>query len=231
MNNIKTFEKFNDIADQNIFDYIRHNDLDSIKNYIKVGSDLNITNINGFTPLIYASFLGRFDVIKLLLNENVFLDKTNANGMTALSITSEYREHYNIVKLLLEFGANPNIKDIHDNTALIHACCGFNNLNNIKLLLDNNADINLQNDKGRTALIESSIRFSIENIEILLDYGADEYILDNDGESFFDKLFYSEKEYFFNNYPTSVYNAISHKYKKSFSHFIKNFKDYDIYEI
>ena len=39
MKNIKTFENFNN---QDIFDYIRTGDIESIKNYIDSGYDLNI---------------------------------------------------------------------------------------------------------------------------------------------------------------------------------------------
>ena len=44
MNNIKTFENFND---QDIFTYVNNNDIESIKNYIDSGYDLNIQNNNG----------------------------------------------------------------------------------------------------------------------------------------------------------------------------------------
>jgi ankyrin repeat protein len=61
-----------------------------------------------------------------------------------------------------------------------------------------------------------------ENVEILLDYGADEFILNNN-KSFYNYLNDENKEYFTQNYPTSVYNAISHNYKKSFTEFIKDY--------
>ncbi len=44
MNNIKTFENFNN---QDIFTYIKNNDIESVKNYIDSGYDLNIQNNNG----------------------------------------------------------------------------------------------------------------------------------------------------------------------------------------
>ena len=53
MNNIKTFENFNS---QDIFLYIKNNDIQSIEKYINSGYDLNIQNNVGYTPLIYAVY-------------------------------------------------------------------------------------------------------------------------------------------------------------------------------
>ena len=49
MNNIKTFENFNN---QDIFKYVKNNDIESVKKYIDSGYDLNIQNNDGNTPLI-----------------------------------------------------------------------------------------------------------------------------------------------------------------------------------
>ena len=60
-------------------------------------------------------------------------------------------------------------------------------------------------------------------MELLLDYGADEFILNDENKSFYDYLSDNNKQYFTQNYPTSVYNAISHWYKKSFTEFVKDY--------
>ena len=52
MNNIKTFENFNN---KDIFTYIENNDIKSVENYINSGADLNIKNGDGYTALILAS--------------------------------------------------------------------------------------------------------------------------------------------------------------------------------
>jgi ankyrin repeat protein len=98
-----------------------------------------------------------------------------------------------------------------------------NNLEIVKLLLNVGADIDKQTKSGDTALIIAANNDNNrEIIELLLDYGADEFILDDDNESFYYYLNDEDKEYFTQNYPTSVYNAISHNYKKSFTEFVKD---------
>ena len=91
------------------------------------------------------------------------------------------------------------------------------------MLLDAGADIDKQNKYGYTALTLAALYNYHEIVELLLDYGADEFILDNNDKSFYYLLNTENKEYFTQNYPTSVYNAISHNYKKSFSEFVKDY--------
>ena len=152
MNNIKTFENFNN---QDIFTYIKNNDIQSVKNYIDAGYDLNIKNEYGFTSLIIAAIINNLEIVKFLLNAG--------------------------------------------------------------------ADIDKQNNSGNNALIWAASNNNREIVELLLDYGADEFILNNDNKSFYDYLNDENKEYFTQNYPTSVYNAIYHKYKKSFTDFVKDY--------
>ncbi len=57
MNNIKTFENFNN---QDIFTYIKNNDIKSVKNYIDSGNDLDIKN----TWCLYSVNLCSIIVIK-----------------------------------------------------------------------------------------------------------------------------------------------------------------------
>ena len=185
MNNIKTFENFNN---QDIFTYIEKNDIQSVKNYIDSGHDLNIKNEYGYTPLIYAV----------------------------------YNDRLEIVKLLLDCGADVNKQNIYGNTALILAT-SKNNIEMVKLLLNVGADIDKQNNLGYTALIFAAYRNNREMVKLILDYYADEFILNAQNKSFYDFLNTENKEYFTQNYPTSVYNAISHWYKKSFTEFVKDY--------
>ena len=184
MNNIKTFENFNN---QDIFTYVEDGNIQLVKNYINSGYNLNMQDDNGNTLLIYSTFYNKIRIIELLLNAGANINKQNINGYTAL----------------------------------IYAARN-NNIEIIKLLLNAGADIDKQNKSGDTALIYAAFRNNLEIVEILLDYGADEFILDNRDKSFYDYLNDENKEYFTQNYPTSVYNSISNWYKKSFTEFLKD---------
>ena len=57
-----------------------------------------------------------------------------------------------IVELLLDSGADPNIKNYRGNTALMMASVkGYSDI--VRLLLERNADPNIQNNEGYTSLI------------------------------------------------------------------------------
>ena len=185
MNNIKTFENFNN---QDIFTYIKNNDIKSVKNYIDSGYDLNIQDELYYTPLIHAVYYNNPEIVKLLLNAGADIDKQNNAGYTALIWATSY-----------------------------------NKIEIIKLLLNSGANIDKQNNAGDTALMLAALHNNREIVELLLDYYADEFILNYENESFYDYLDDENKEYFTQNYPTSVYNAISHNYKKSFTKFVKDF--------
>ncbi len=93
----------------------------------------------------------------------------------------------------------------------------------VKLLLNAGADIDKQNNTGNTALIKAAYYNNVEIVELLLNYGADEFVLDHDNKSFYYYLNNINQQYFIHKYPTSVYNAISHNYKKSFTEFVKDY--------
>ena len=84
-----------------------------------------------------------------------------------------------IVKLLFEYGANPNIQ--HDVcTALM--CASFQgHLQVVELLLKENADPNIQNNNGITALMGASHQGHLQIVELLLKKNADPNIQANNG--------------------------------------------------
>ena len=217
MNNIKTFENFNN---RDIFDYIRTDDIESVKNYIDSGYDLNIQNELDYTPLNYATSHNKIKIVELLLRVGADIEKQDNYGYTPL-IQAAYNNEIETVKLLLNAGADINKQSNDGDTALISASID-DNREMVKLLLNAGANVDKQTDGGNNALILAAHLNNKEIVEILLDYGADEFILDDDNKSFYDCLSDENKQYFTQNYPTSVYNAISHNYKKSFTEFIKD---------
>lgn len=87
--------------------------------------DLTIPNRRGGTPAHPAAERGHVDYIARIVQLDVDLDRVNLNGWTALLEAVVFgdggAEQQEIVRMLLESGADPGIRDAEGLTALDHA--------------------------------------------------------------------------------------------------------------
>ncbi len=67
-------------------------------------------NRKGWTPLHYAATKGNIAIMRLLLQENAYIDAESPNGTTPLMMAAFYGSPL-AVKLLLEEGADPNLRN------------------------------------------------------------------------------------------------------------------------
>ncbi len=109
------------------------------------------------------------------------------------SIYSNTKSNNNIVKLLIDNGADPNIQDNNGWTALMLASRNSNTYScntTIKILLEAGADINATACDGWTALL-LACRFSltdssVETVELLLDNDPDLTFVTKCGKTIYD---------------------------------------------
>ncbi len=87
------------------------------------------------------------------------------------------------VRLLLEVGADTNLKGYHGCTALIATIRRNKEHLEIIQLLDHNANIDEQGYNGETALMEAVTWEKQETITLLLESGADPTIQNNKGRT------------------------------------------------
>jgi|AraplaMF_Col_mLB_1032019.scaffolds.fasta_scaffold05381_2 uncharacterized protein len=100
--------------------------LDFLKAAIAAGADTTITNRYGGTALIPAADRGHVEIVReLLLNSDVDVNHINNLGWTALLeaiiLGDGGKNHQEIVKLLIEHGADVNQADSSGVTPLQHA--------------------------------------------------------------------------------------------------------------
>ena len=85
-------------------------------------------------------------------------------------------DHFEVVKLLLELGADPNLigttRDFEGRTCLSIACSNLN-LNIVRLLLEKGAGPNLPDLNGVTPLLQATASDRIDTMKLLLAHGAD----------------------------------------------------------
>jgi len=136
---------------------------------------------NGRTALMYASCLGHFQIVKLLLNNGANLHAVSKEGRTALDYASAFG-HVEIVILLLNEGANINATDIHGGSAITWASF-YGHTDTVKLLIDKKANVNIADNNGETALMNACVLGHYQVAKMLLDGGAEINSCDNEGRT------------------------------------------------
>jgi len=92
-------------------------------------------------------------------------------------------EHQKILTKLIELGANIHAKDIAGYTPLHHCLTSYSNPTTLAMarqLLKAGADPNMQNRFGCTPLFEPVMAASLDAVKLLLEFGADPDIKEND---------------------------------------------------
>lgn len=129
------------------------------------GADINAADSEKCTPLHFCCNNGHENCVKAMIYFaesqaiNLKINSTNALGNTPLHNAARWG-YENIVQILLEYGANPQIENIHKKTALDYA----HNLNIHRIMVQakqkpkapNNASIVLTNAKSKTKIDERS---------------------------------------------------------------------------
>jgi uncharacterized protein len=107
---------------------------------------------DGFTALHFAAFFGRPDAASLLIERGAEVDALGRGWMTGTALHSAVsRLHSDVVRILLEAGANPNVRQSAGWTPL-HAAAMDGDLTSVELLLASGADPTATNDEGRSVV-------------------------------------------------------------------------------
>ena len=168
---------------------ISYNKMDIVNMLLELGASTEIQNPRGETPLYIACSSNKINInmVKLLLRYGAEINKIiRFGGDTVLKSAISF-ENIEIVKLLLDNGADPNLGDDKNNSPLHNAASSHSfdegiNAEIIKLLLQYGADINSTNVVGITPLFFACLVHNHLNIDTLLEYGADPYILNNENQ-------------------------------------------------
>ncbi len=118
-------------------------------------------------PLLYFAIMSKDHAsINLLLELGANLNEEDE--MVSPLMAAMEAENIELMRLLLERGANPNIK-IYAHKSLLHKAAQCNFEQAALLLLKHGADVNAKDDKGATALHEAILWASEQVIAVLLN--------------------------------------------------------------
>jgi ankyrin repeat protein len=124
----------------------------------------------GWTPLHAATFYGRVEVSRLLLQYKADIHAHDSKGRTPLHEAARGNE-INAALLLLEHGADVNARDNRRNTPL-HAASEWGRLDAARLLVEHGASIDAEDNEGITASQLASVGGHDDVIKFLSDRGS-----------------------------------------------------------
>lgn len=156
--------------------------LELVKKLIEAGADVNVCNKKMESPLYIASDNGEFEIVKVLLSSGALVNQRcgEQNGVPLHKAAS--RGHSNIVRELIEFGADVSIENEYKNTAL-HFAAARNNVDILRLLIAAGADVNCKGDYDSTAL-HYAIKYKFFDVaKFLIESGADVNLRDQHSRS------------------------------------------------
>jgi ankyrin repeat protein len=193
-----------------IFELIDAGDEATLRDELDLDPDLaGARNSEGITPVLYALYNGKGDLVDPLLDANPPLDvfdsaavgrtrgleelldaepelarSWSADGFTPLHLASFFGQE-DAARILIERGAEANLVARHESIHVtpLHSAAAGGHPGIVKLLLEHGADPNAAQDGGFTPLHSAAANDDRESVEALLEAGADPSLANDEGKT------------------------------------------------
>lgn len=186
-----------ELHQQVLFDRIK-----TAKSLIDSVADVNSTDYYGKSCLMTACSVGKRDMVQMLIENGADVNAKDKEGDSSIFQLKSYRdkkrrwiqtakgsltnnEDVEILKLLIEQGADVNVRDKDGITPLFLV----SSFEVAEMLVENGAEVNIKDYHGNTLLYEKIIETNMESrekeemIELLFKNGADVNIRDKKGRT------------------------------------------------
>jgi ankyrin len=154
-----------------LIDAARNSDQAAVRALLKQGADVNATDADGTTALLWASYRDDVETARLLLRAGANVNASNDLGATPIW-TASLNGSTAMVRTLLEAGANPNLALLLGETPVMVAARS-GNPEVVEQLLAKGANVNSRGARGQTALMWAVAQKHSEVVKLLLAHGAD----------------------------------------------------------
>ena len=129
-------------------------DIETVKQHLAAGTDVNAKNRDGWTPLYYAASGGDKEITELLIAKGADVDAGDRDNITPLR-GAIYDGHIEIIELLISSGADVNAKTKKYGDTHLHYAADMGQMEIAELLIAKGVDVNVKNNKGETPLDET----------------------------------------------------------------------------
>lgn len=155
---------------------IESGDLKAVKYFNNMDpNSVDEKNDSGTTPLEVAAFEGNIEICKFLIEKGANVNNVSNEGVTPLFQAIDQSESHEVVKLLLENGADPNLMcgtEGQQGFPLDQACLR-GQIEIVKELIKHGAKVNAVDEYDCSALATAVAREKPEITKLLLKHGAD----------------------------------------------------------
>lgn len=148
-----------------------------------------LLSVNPALSFIELAGLGKLaEVTALLADETLDVNQTDINGTTAFWLAARHGQ-YEVCKLLIDNKADIHMCPKHMAVSAIALVASRNNTDFLALLIEHGADVHAKGHRGQSLLhVVTSAGFfggelNKENIQLLLENGLDNSVLDADGNT------------------------------------------------
>ncbi|CAM9503812.1 unnamed protein product [Ectocarpus sp. 4 AP-2014] len=165
----------------------KNNRLKAIEELLAAGANYRIRCVDDCSPLDAAAMGGHATIVKAFLDEDSSAAQaTDDCGYTALHSCAfkPVGDNGDAVRVLLEAGADVNA-DGEDCSTPLHVAVDrrIASIGTIRALLEGGANINVRDEVEQTPLHKACKRSSVTGVELLLRWGADEKLTDDDRDT------------------------------------------------
>ena len=135
-----------------------------VKMLVDNGADMTVRDSEeDLTPLHLVSSNGNIELVQFFLDKGADVNSNTDDGPTAL-MTACINEHTNIVKMLINNGADINRQDNNNGATPLIEASFRDNPEIVSLLLENGADVNIIDKWGDSAITKA---IEYENTEVV----------------------------------------------------------------
>ena len=173
-----------------LFEAINKGSADVVKMLLENGSKPNVQNYYGETSLgnilhgIFVTNEAILEITECLLENGADVNQPNGAGDTPLHIACKMKKSMEIIKLLVNSGANINYQLLPDRRAVLWSDIS---IDVYKFLIEAGADVNVVARKRiATPLMAAACYGCAKAVKVLIEFGADVNYISEYGETALD---------------------------------------------
>ena len=141
------------LGDDELHDAIWRGEVDTVKQLIASGAQINVSDSNGDPYLREAVWRGHDEVVRVLASAGADVNAVGSDNNPMLH-SAAWRGNAGMVQILVDVGADVDAKDA-DGDPLLHEAIWRDHRDVVRILVEAGADVNARDSKGDPLLREA----------------------------------------------------------------------------